>query len=185
MCRSRGRHHPERAERLTLNADFNKEKKKYLRGGRSASASPGAPWTTSSLTSWAGSHVEDKRTVGYAAAMMALVIATLIATRKRELRPPFIVAALAGLAWVFPMRGLTAFHDFTNMFLLSMTVVLMAGIASLLPAAGAAPAGAARVRGARRSRRTRATRSCARIRSGARRTRATSSASGPRSSRAR
>ena len=65
---------------------------------------------------------------------MALVIATLIATRKRELRPPFIIAALAGLAWVFPMRGLTAFHDFTNMFLLSMTVVLMAGIASLFPA---------------------------------------------------
>jgi hypothetical protein len=68
-----------------------------------------------------------------AVALCALAIGAFIAKREATARIPLLVASLAGIAWIFAMRGLTAFHDFTIMFMLSATVVLMASVLRFLP----------------------------------------------------
>jgi len=60
-------------------------------------------------------------------------VGAFIATRKLELRPPMIVAALSGVVWIVAMRGLTAFHDFTIMFMLSCMVLLMLALIHWMP----------------------------------------------------
>jgi len=120
-------------KRLTLDESFNRSKAKQLAWG---------PFTETiaargihNLQPYIGPDVAPKQGFGLwcAVAAVALVVGLFIASRKPPLRPPLLIASLAGLAWVFPMRGLTAFHDFTNMFLLSLTVVFMAGLLRFVP----------------------------------------------------
>jgi len=60
-------------------------------------------------------------------------IAWLIASRRRELRPPLIITALAGVLWIFAMRGLTAFHEFTIVFALGASVLFMLALLRFVP----------------------------------------------------
>jgi hypothetical protein len=82
-----------------------------------------------------GPGVAPKSTGGKVALMLLCfaAVGAFIATRKRELRPPMIVAALSGVLWIIAMRGLTAFHDFTIMFLLSGMVLLMLTLIHWVP----------------------------------------------------
>jgi len=68
-----------------------------------------------------------------AALAIFAVIGVFIARRKPELRPPLIVAAVAGLVWITAMRNLTAFHDFTMMFSYAACTVLMLALVSWIP----------------------------------------------------
>jgi len=61
------------------------------------------------------------------------VLGAFIARRKAEVRPPLIVAALSGIVWIFAMRGLTAFHDFTIMFMFAATTVFMYALIHWVP----------------------------------------------------
>jgi hypothetical protein len=118
-------------KRLTLNPTFNKAKARDLAWG---GFSETIAWRgVYNLQPYFAPDVMPSRGLGLlsAVAAVALVVGFFIASRKPPLRPPLLIAALAGLAWIFPMRGLTAFHDFTTMFLLSLSAVFMAG---LLPA---------------------------------------------------
>jgi hypothetical protein len=69
-----------------------------------------------------------------AISVVALAIVWLIASRRRELRPPLIVAALAGVLWIFAMRGLTAFHEFTIVFALGASVLFKLALLRFVPA---------------------------------------------------
>lgn len=60
-------------------------------------------------------------------------IGVFIARRKPELRPPLIVAALSGIVWIVAMRKLTAFHDFTIMFMFPATTLLMLALVAWIP----------------------------------------------------
>jgi hypothetical protein len=74
----------------------------------------------------------SERSVLLALAIFA-VIGVYVARRKPELRPPLIVAALAGVVWITAMRRLTAFHDFTMMFTYSANTVLMLALVGWIP----------------------------------------------------
>lgn len=67
-------------------------------------------------------------------ALVGVIIGVFVATRRRELRTPFVVASVAGLAWLFPMRGLSAFHEYTTMYMFSLHLVFFAAALSLVPA---------------------------------------------------
>lgn len=64
---------------------------------------------------------------------LATIVEIWIATRPEGVRIQLLVVALRGLAWIFPMRGLTAFHDYTTMYSFSLHLLFFAALCSLLP----------------------------------------------------
>jgi hypothetical protein len=84
---------------------------------------------------FAGPRFQTKNTwINAALTLLGVaVIAAFIARSKRELRPPMIVAALSGVLWIVAMRGLTAFHEFTTMFLFGGIVLLMLALIHWVP----------------------------------------------------
>lgn len=120
-------------KRLTLDPSFNRSKSRALAWAPFSRQT--AQRTLSNLQPFIGPHIKAStplRWWGGTAGVMVLV-ALFIASRKRELRAPLVIASLAGIAWIFPMRGLTAFHEFTTMFMLSLSVVFMASWIRFVP----------------------------------------------------
>jgi hypothetical protein len=120
--------------RLAMSDKFNDKKKKDLQ------------WSTfgyeqsrrfmSNAQPFSGPAIEPKKKgaqpVLFTLAICA-VIGVYVARRKPELRPPLIVAALAGAVWIAAMRNLTAFHDFTMMFMYSAGTILALALVGWLP----------------------------------------------------
>lgn len=121
-------------KRLTFNAEFNQKKAGMLAWGAFSQAQAKRTLANLQPFGWRTRLPRaGAKTLGVVGAVV-MIIALFIASRARELRPPLIIASLAGIAWIFPMRGLTAFHDFTTTFMLSLGVVFMAGVVRLVPA---------------------------------------------------
>jgi hypothetical protein len=119
--------------RLAMNPSFNKTRARALAWGTFTRTQ--AARGLSNLTPYFVRDVAPKSgpRLWLGAGVVALGTGLFIARRKPALRAPFLVASLAGFAWIFPMRGLTAFHDFTTMFLLSLGVVFASAVLSVVP----------------------------------------------------
>lgn len=63
---------------------------------------------------------------------VAIVVGIFAASRRRRYRIPIIVMSLSGIAWLFPMRGLTAFHDYTTIYFFSLNLTFFAAILSFV-----------------------------------------------------
>ncbi len=72
----------------------------------------------------------------WALAVLVAVVGIWIRTRRTGLRAPLVILSLWGLAWIAPMRGLTAFHDYTSMYLFSLNLVFFAALCSAVPERG-------------------------------------------------
>jgi hypothetical protein len=113
--------------RLVLKEEEAKQRKKQLAWGRFAEVQTARFVSNAQPLSGPRFETKDPRTTALLTVLGLGIVVAFIATRKRELRPVMIVAALCGIAWIIGMRGLTAFHSFTSMFLLpTMTLLMMA-----------------------------------------------------------
>ncbi len=122
------------ARRLTLDDKFNEDRAKRLAWSEFSALQAERFWYNLHPYSAKNIVLDRKPHVYFCIGAVALAIALFVASRKPELRAPFILLSFAGLAWVFPMRGLTAFHDFTVMFLLSLGLVFFTALLSFFPA---------------------------------------------------
>ena len=64
--------------------------------------------------------------------IMFLVMGIIIRRQTLEKRIIYLILVLSGFAWIFPLRNLAAFHDYTTMYYIGISLVFYLSIFSFL-----------------------------------------------------
>ena len=63
---------------------------------------------------------------------MFLIIGMMIRRQTLEKRIIYLILVLSGIAWLFPLRNLAAFHDYTTMYYIGIPLVFFLSVFAFL-----------------------------------------------------
>ncbi len=115
--------------RLSLNADFNQEYQNITNWGEFTKTE------VNRIIQWA--FPVNRVNLGFIGNLALLVVmfgVMWFAIRKQTLekRIIYLILILSGFVWLFPLRSLTAFHDYTTMYFIGLTLVFFVSVIILL-----------------------------------------------------